>query len=239
MQARARSVSRAMGFSQKIAFPARAAASMPAACRSVGVAMTTASTSGAAMISSPDARRAPVARATSSLRGVGRIVHGHEAGLPESGRVRRRGSARSGPRPGVRSVTSSVFSMPCHGGVKSPGNAGTPFALVIPAKAGIHAFRERGRPVRIALLIAVLRASGPGPSVRCGRDTCAPRAGIRVTGARQRSARRCQAPPDRSSPPQSPASRAIFRNAASPMDWYAFGSRTLGSCSASMTSQPS
>ena len=59
------------------------------------------------------------------------------------------------------------------------------------------------------------------------------------TGARQRSARRCQAPPDRSSPPQSPAFRAISRNAASPMDWYAFGSRTLGSCSASMTSQPS
>ena len=66
-------------------------------------------------------------------------------------------------RPGIRKRDA--------GGGLRPGSAGVPLTLVIPAKAGIHAFLG----ARASRPLVDLRAFGLGAPVRCLRDTRASR----------------------------------------------------------------
>ena len=84
--------------------------------------------------------------------------------------------------------------------------------------------------LRSAALVEPVTLTAPGSTGANG--TVADR-GVPVMRVLRCRSRRISQPRSR------PASRAIRRNAASPMDWYTLGSRTFGSCSASMTSQPS
>ena len=107
-QRRTRSTERSIGFSQKIALPALAACSIMSACRSVGVVISTASMSLAAMIASTLRTSAPCAFGDGLGRLGKSVGHGYELRRRRWRRRRPREPCRCGRRPEVQ--TSAPWS---------------------------------------------------------------------------------------------------------------------------------